>query len=376
MNRRQVLLGAGTAFALVAGIGWVKTRKKPVPIGFDVDEAEIAKARAFLQDNPAIDIHAHPGRTFVRGAKGLKGKMRLYQALGTFEDKTVADMIKGGVGAASFSSVSDFQVLTLGKKGLHAARPFKPGEAWQSFQRQYKNMMDLEAKGLVTFVGNEAQLVEAHKNGKVAAIFMAEGSDFLGGQPERIADVAQKGLQSITLMHYRTNGVGDIMTQNPVHGGLTEIGKSVVREMNRSHILIDLAHASEATAFDALKISTTPVMCSHTHILGANVPKIPRFISLDLAKAITDAGGIIGAWPAGLGIEDLNGYIDRIFELVDALGIESVAMGTDMDANYKPVFETYTKMPILVAGLQKRGMGDEDLKKFVRGNFLRVWGQA
>ncbi|HHL42882.1 MAG TPA: hypothetical protein ENJ42_04630, partial [Hellea balneolensis] len=98
MNRRQVLLGTGTAFALLAGLGWLKTRKKPVPIGFEISQYELDRAWQFLHENPAIDIHAHPGRTFVRGATGLKGKLKLYKALGTFEDKTVADMKNGGVG--------------------------------------------------------------------------------------------------------------------------------------------------------------------------------------------------------------------------------------------------------------------------------------
>ncbi|HHL43029.1 MAG TPA: hypothetical protein ENJ42_05380, partial [Hellea balneolensis] len=305
-----------------------------------------------------------------------KGKLKLYKALGTFEDKTVADMKNGGVGASSFSTVSDFHVLGLGDAGLHTVRAFEPGEAWKSFNRQYKNMMALEKKDLVKFVKNEGELIAANSEGRIAAILTAEGSDFLEGKPERVAEVAQKGLQSITIMHYRTNEIGDIMTQSPVHGGLTEIGKSVIRAMNEHHVLVDLAHASEATAFGVLKASIVPVMCSHTHILGKSVPQIPRFISLDLAKAITGEGGIIGAWPAGIGIEDLSGYIDRIFELIEAVGIDHVAMGTDMDANYKPVFERYTKMPLLIAGLRQRGMGDEDMVKFVRGNFLRVWGTA
>ncbi len=86
-----------------------------------------------------------------------------------------------------------------------------------------------------------------------------------------------------------------------------------------------------------------------------------------------NGGGVLGSWPAGIGITDLKGYIDRTFELVDHVGIDHVCLGTDMDANYKPVFDTYTKLPTFVAGLLKRGMGELEVAKLIGGNFLRVF---
>lgn len=376
ITRRKVLVGTAAAVAAGGAIGWLKLRKKPVPIGFDIDPEQLTSARKFLSANPAIDMHAHPGRTFVKGATGLKGKMKLYKALGTFEDKTVADMQAGGVGAASFSTVSDFCVLGLQGEGLGTVREFEDGEAHSNYKRQVANMKALQTKGLVQFVSNEAQLNLANTAGKTAAILSAEGGDFLEGSAERVAEAAADSLQYITIVHYRHNEVGDMMTASPVHNGLTDAGRTVIKAMNANNMLIDLAHASEATAFAALAASQAPVMCSHTHISGPNVPDIPRFISLDLAKAITEGGGVIGAWPAGFGITDLNGYVDRTMQLIDAVGIDHVGLGTDMDANYKPVMDTYTKMPHLVAGLRGRGLSDEDLTKFVRGNFLRVWAGA
>ncbi len=376
ITRRKVLLGAAGVTAVAAGGVWFKLRKTPVPIGFELGEDELASARTFLTKHPAIDVHAHPGRTFVKGAKGLSGKLKLYKAIGTFEKKTVADMKTGGVGAASFSTVSDFCVLGLGDTGLSAVREFEQGEAHANYKRQVTNMKALETKGLVKFVDSEAALNAANAEGRTAAILSAEGGDFLEGSTERVAEARADGMQYMTIVHYRHNKVGDMMTASPVHNGLTTQGTAIVKAMNANNMLIDVAHASEATAFGVLKASSAPVMCSHTHILGPNVPEIPRFISLDLAKAITENGGIIGAWPAGLGITDLKGYVDRVIQLIDAVGIDHVAMGTDMDANYKPVMETYTKMPWLIGGLKKRGLSDADLVKFARTNFLRVWGAA
>jgi membrane dipeptidase len=163
------------------------------------------------------------------------------------------------------------------------------------------------------------------------------------------------------------------MTAADVHGGLTPTGVEVVQMMNSGGLVIDIAHASEATCYGVLDASTKPLLCSHTHIHSDTVPDIHRFISLDLARTITSAGGVIGAWPAGFGITDLNGFIDRIFGLIEAVGIDHVVLGTDMDANYKPVMETYRKTPWLVGGLFKRGLSETEVAQIMGGNFMNLW---
>jgi membrane dipeptidase len=165
------------------------------------------------------------------------------------------------------------------------------------------------------------------------------------------------------------------MTGRGENYGLTTAGKSVVKTMNNVGMMIDVAHASERTAFGVLANTEQPVMCSHTHIKSDKVPSVTRFISKKLAVEIANGGGIIGAWPAGFGITDLNGYIDRIFDLIDHVGVDHVALGTDMDANYKPVFDNYRQMPILVAGLLGRGLSKPETAKIIGGNFIRLWQQ-
>jgi membrane dipeptidase len=140
-------------------------------------------------------------------------------------------------------------------------------------------------------------------------------------------------------------------------------------------MIVDLSHASEATALEALDISTRPVMASHTHI-HSDALSSPRFVSHELAKAVASAGGVVGAWPAGIGISDLAGFVDRTLELIEAVGIDHVCLGTDMDANYKPVLETYTKLPWFVGGLFQRGLRNNDVAKVIGGNFMRVFRAA
>ena len=375
-KRDFLLAGAGLVGSSLAFGYWNLKRRKTMPIGFSLSENELASARKILRTNPPIDSHAHPGRTFIKGAKGLKGKMKIYKSFGTFEQKTINEMKQGLVGAANFSTVADFQILGLGKNGLKSIREFEDGEAYASHKRQLANMTALQKRGLISFVSNQSELDKVNKSGGVAAILSSEGGDFLEGQEERVVEAANDGFQYITLLHYHHNELGDIMTAPPKHNGLTEKGRNIVNMMNETHMLIDVAHASEDTVWGVLKQSRAPVLCSHTHIKGPNVPAVSRFISRDLAKEIVASGGVLGAWPAGFGLTNMAHWLDRIEELVEFCGIDHVVLGTDMDANYKPVFENYAKMPYLVGGLKKRGWSDEDLAKFLRLNFIRVWEGA
>ena len=376
-SRRKVLIGGGVGLAAAAGVaGYFAKHPRHAPIGFEVTPEELTKARALLARHISVDAHAHPGRTFVDGAENLSGLVWVYAKLGTFERRTLADMQAGGLSAAAFAAVSDFQALGTAGEGLAAVRDFAPGEAWTSYQRQIGNLKALATRGLVYPVKTVADFQAAKAAARVGALLTVEGGDFLEGKPERVAAAYADGVRSITLLHYRNNELGDTITGTPVHGKLSTAGIAVVKAMNAAGMLVDVAHASQATAMGAIDASSKPVMASHVHV---HTPKLshPRFISLDLAKAVAQTGGgVLGAWPAGIGVVDLNGFVDRTFELVDHVGIDHVCMGTDMDANYKPVFDTYANLPLFVAGLLKRGMHESEVAKLIGSNFLRVFAQV
>ena len=128
--------------------------------------------------------------------------------------------------------------------GLFARRPFKPGEAWKSYQIQIANLKALATRGLVTEMKGPDDLAAARASGKPGAFWTVEGGDFLEGSVERLREAHADGVRSITLAHYRSNDIADPITESPVHDGLTEAGGNIVREMNRLAMLIDLAHMS------------------------------------------------------------------------------------------------------------------------------------
>ncbi|MDQ7070218.1 MAG: membrane dipeptidase [Rhodobacterales bacterium] len=376
VTRRGFLMGSGVAAAGIAGAGYYFVARpimhpKPAVIGFTLTEGELTRARDFMKANPVIDSHAHPGRTFLKGAENLTTKIKLYRMLGgVFAEKTIADMAQGGVASAVFNGVADVQLLTLGETGLTAGRDFMAGEAWASYQRQVGNLKALVDTGAVSLCLTADDILAAHARGKPAAMLGMEGADFLETDISRLDQVYADGARMLTLVHYRDSSIGDMMTGGSTRG-LTAFGVDVVARMNDLGMMIDIAHASEKMAFSVLEKSRQPVVLTHSHI---NSPALshPRFISAELAAGVVETGGYIGAWPAGIGIASLAGFIDRIEELVETVGEDHVAMGSDMDANYKPVLDTYRNMPLVVGALMKRGYSDTRLTKILGGNFLRV----
>lgn len=360
-DRRRFLLSAGAMLAIGA-CGRKETR----------NGQDLARAHKLIGARPSLDLHAHPGRTFIRNGRNFSPAIRLFALKGAFEEKVVKDMDAGGMNAAVFSAVSDIEILDFKGEGLTSARAFEPGEALASYQRQIAALREFSANANVEAILTPDDLLKTKKDGKVGVIIGVEGGDFLEGRAERVAAAHQDGVRVINPVHYHTNELGDIMTENPVHNGLTEAGADIVRAMNKSGIIIDVAHASEATAFGMLEASDKPVICSHTHIRTADFD-FPRFIGIDLAKEIAASGGVIGAWPADIGITDLDGYVDRIFELVSAVGVDHVGLGSDMDANYKPVWDNYNQFPQIVALMLERGLSEDETARIIGGNGLRVF---
>lgn len=360
-NRRNFLLGAGAAFAIAA------CGRKEASLG-----PKSAQARTLVDARLSLDLHAHPGRTFIRDGRNFSPAIRIFAAAGAFESRVLKDMAAGGMTGAVFSAVSDIEVLDLKGEGLASKRAFNPGEALESYKRQIAALNALFANGLAEKVLSAEDLRAAKRNNKVGAIIGVEGGDFLEGSAERVFEAYEDGVRCINPVHYRTNEIGDIMTETPAHGGLTDAGARIIRAMCEAGIVIDLAHAAEKTAFGILEAATKPVICSHTHIRTAGFD-FPRFISLDLAKEIVRSGGVIGAWPAGIGIADLDGFVDRIFELIDAVGVDHVGLGSDMDANYKPVWTNYREFPEIVARMLERGLAEEEAAKVIGENGLRVF---
>jgi membrane dipeptidase len=359
--------------AAVAGKAVAQSLPADAPLGFIPDPNFVAQAKKLLAAKPALDLHAHPGVTFMRDA--LSPEVQHIVGPGPFESLRIADMVAGGMAGSSFAAVADVEILGLRKGALGWTREFRPGEARASYERQIANLNEWVRKAGATIALAPDDIVRLHSRKKIAALLTVEGGDFLAGDARYVRRAFTDGVRSITLVHYHPNDIGDNQTAEPQSGGLTAFGREVVAEMDQVGMVIDVAHASEDTVRGVLKTTRNPVMCSHT-LLAGHGPQNPRFISDALALEIAAQGGVIGAWPSGFGSATMNDYIDHILTLSRVVGPEHVGFGTDMDGNYKPVFNNYRQMPLLVSELLRRDYGAENTAAFLGGNFLRVFGKV
>jgi membrane dipeptidase len=232
-----------------------------------------------------------------------------------------------------------------------------------------------------------ADITLAHKNKQPIVIQSVEGGHFLEGKIDRVKEAYERGLRHLGLLHDNDASVplGDIYTNEPKFGGLTPFGADIIRECNKRGILVDLTHASADTVKAALKISAKPMIFSHTGLdtqLGSNPSMAnmmkPRLINASTAKAIADAGGVIGVWKH-LTSSSLE-FVQSIRSMVDAVGADHVCIGTDSKlmtgTNKIWADQTTGFYYTIVDAMLKNGFSETEIGKIGGGNFCRVFDKA
>jgi membrane dipeptidase len=223
-----------------------------------------------------------------------------------------------------------------------------------------------------------------------------ENGAALEGNLSNVEYFYKRGIRYITLTHSKSNHISDSSyDENKQWGGLSEFGKNLITEMNNVGIIIDISHVSDAAFLQAIDISNTPVIASHSS-LRHFTPGWERNVSDSMLEALANKGGVlqINFGTAFLtdvndksnsydpstyihaGVTDVVDHIDRVVALV---GVEHVGIGSDYDGvgdtlpNGLKDVSTY---PNLIAELQNRGYSTNDIQKILGGNFARVWREV
>jgi membrane dipeptidase len=282
---------------------------------------------------------------------------------------------------------------------FHVDRPelTKEGEAYERFITCLDEMDEILKINNLKRALNLSELKAEKKENKPIVIQSVEGGHFIEGKLERIEIAYNRGVRHLGLLHDNQSSVplGDIYTNEPKFGGLTETGMNVIRECNRLGILIDLTHCSNDAINDALELSTKPILISHTGLntqLGNNEKManmmMPRLISKEQAKIVAGAGGVIGVW-THLAETPIQ-YAQNIRALVDAVGVEHVCIGTDTKmtapegTNQRPGNMTNAAWKeqkegfyfTVVDALLKTGFSEKDIEKIGGGNYCRIFDAA
>lgn len=255
-----------------------------------------------------------------------------------------------------------------------------------------------------------ADIHEAKRSGRVGVILSTQGLACIGEDTRNLWVLQQLGVRIMQITYNERCAIG-CGCKEPDDTGLTRVGQKVIEEMNRLGLVVDVSHVGERTALEAARYAKAPVIASHAGVRALN-PHV-RNLTNELIDAIAATGGVIGLCPHSIFVEkergvwpDVDDYIDHIAYVVDRVGIDHAAIGTDnfqyathytrvgrtgFERTYPGFFGGYgetekhargfskwSDWPNLTASLLRRGFTAEEAKKILGGNFLRVfeavWG--
>jgi len=243
---------------------------------------------------------------------------------------------------------------------------------------------ELEANADALVLATKAADVEQAKAaGAVAAIIGCEGAECMEGDLALLRIFHRLGVRLLTVAWSRRNQAADGAWESRTGGGLTNFGVKLVEECNQLGILLDISHLSPAGVEDVLEVSSAPIVASHSNA-RALCPS-PRNLTDQQLVALAENGGVVGVTfvPAFISerIEDasLDRLLDHVDHIVKIAGVEHVGLGSDFDGFRPPApagLEDVTHLPGITAGLVERGYSEEDVRKVLGLNWMRVFRQV
>lgn len=266
--------------------------------------------------------------------------------------------------------------------------------------------------------GTADDIVRIHRTGKVASLIGVEGGHQIGGSLAALRQYYDLGARYMTLAHFKNNEFADSATDDPKYHGINDFGRTVIHEMNRIGMLVDLAHVSPETMRAALAASRAPVLFTHSDARALS--DHPRNVPDDILPLVAANGGVVmvnfylghlspafADWSAAKAAETARlaaldtgqperrdagmkqwlaahpaptagvGLIaDHIEHIARIAGHDHVGIGGDLDGigyDEAPAgMNSVSGYPLLFAELIRRGWSDEDLAKLAGGNVLRA----
>ena len=202
----------------------------------------------------------------------------------------------------------------------------------------------------------------------------------LDGNLENVKHFADRGVVYITLCHNGDNDICDSARGNNTWGGVSPFGEQVIREMNRLGIMVDLSHAGEKSFYDALDISSHPIVCSHSS--SRALCDHPRNLTDDQMRALASKGGVAQTTiyhgflrsEGEATVLDVMAHLDHAIEV---MGIDHVGLGTDFDGDggVRGLADS-SELINFTRQLLSRRYSERDIQKIWGGNFLRVMSQV
>ena len=367
----------------------------------------LERARKVLRSVPLIDGHNDLAWA-IRESKTAPRDVAAYDLRGRTPGHTDLERLKAGQVGAQFWSI------------------YVPGEVKDSgYAKVQLEQFDIARRTIARYPDRLALALSAadiereFKRGRIASLLGMEGGHVIENSLGALRAYYDLGARYLTLTHNVTLDWADAALDSARHGGLTEFGREVVREMNRMGMLVDLSHVSPGVMSDALDVAEAPVIFSHSSARaltehGRNVPDsilrrlpknggvvmvtfVPAFVSQEVAdwEKVADEESkrleaqtsdtverrrLSDEWVAAhprpqATLAQVANHVDHVRKVA---GPDHVAIGSDFDGiEHTPVgLEDAASFPQLFAELARRGWSDEDLRKLAGRNLLRVFRAA
>ena len=246
------------------------------------------------------------------------------------------------------------------------------------------------------FVDTSTYLGNLPGQNLIGIAYGMENGAAIEGKLENVEYFYNKGIRYITLTHSKSNHISDSSyDENKNWGGLSEFGKSLIPEMNRIGVIVDISHVSDDAFMQAIEISKTPVIASHSS-LRHFTPGWERNVSDEMLIALAKNKGVIQINFGTAFLNDVNDknksydpntyihaevtdVVDHIDHVVNVVGIDFVGIGSDYDGVGDTLpngLKDASSYPNLIAELQNRGYSTTDIQKILGGNFVRVWREV
>lgn len=226
-----------------------------------------------------------------------------------------------------------------------------------------------------------SDLYEDKRKGRRSIMLGIENGLALNHDISNVRYFARRGVVYITLCHNGDNDICDSARGCNTHGGVSRFGEQVIKEMNRCGIMVDLSHAGEKSFYDALSISSKPIVCSHSNCKA--LCDVPRNLTDDQLRALAKHGGVahITLYHGFLRNDSQEATVmDAIAHLehaIDIMGIEHVGLGTDFDGDggIRGLADS-SELINFTLHLLRRRYSERDIARIWGGNWLRVMAQV
>ena len=366
---------------MISTVSLAQTRRKGVP-----DKDAMLRKRAGRIHKSSIVVDTHNDITspitdegFDMGERDASGKTQT----------DIPRMKEGGLGAEFFSI---YVSSSYARDGGSARRAMEMIDGVYEQVRRHPKSLEM------AFTVSDIRRI--HKSGKIAALMGIEGGHAIEDNLAALRMFYKLGIRYMTLTHTNTNNWADAAGGISIpavkkHGGLSDFGREVVKEMNLLGMMIDISHVSDETFFACVETSRAPLIASHSSARA--LTNVPRNMTDDMLRAIGKNGGVVM-------VNFYNGFINTEYakpgmpapsqsadtatmdmlmahfeHVIKVAGIDHVGIGSDfdgVDGKLPAGMEDVSKLPVITYELLKRGYSEKEIRKVLGENLLRVMSQA